>query len=65
MEKLRGETQSSVEALGKAIARSETSAGGLKPSQDPYLIHRNVLKNVEQQVSAENTHAASVVGLQG
>lgn len=64
VEKLRNHTQKHIEHLGQQTAAFDSAGGQLSSTDDPYVVHRDVLHRLSEQVVAENNHHNDLVAVQ-
>lgn len=62
VEKSRAETTKLIDTLAKNV--SSVGSAQLKPSDDPYIVCRNVKNSLHKQVEDENLHRNSIIACQ-
>ncbi|KAH9885020.1 PH domain-containing protein [Xylariomycetidae sp. FL2044] len=64
IEKARNTTQKHIELLGQHAASFESTGGKMNPTDDPYVIQRQVVHRLNKQVIEENNHRNDLIHLQ-
>ncbi|KAK9463022.1 uncharacterized protein V1516DRAFT_648218 [Lipomyces oligophaga] len=64
VEKARGLTQKSIEALGQNVASFGIFNGKAEPLKDPYVLYRHVLHDLDGQLVKENVQFDSLLSIQ-
>ena len=64
VEKVRNNTQKHIELLGQYTAAFESTGGKLAPTEDPYVIQRELLHGLSKQVLEENNYREDLISIQ-
>lgn len=64
VDKARALTQKHIELLGQHTASFESHSGGMKATDDPYILQRGVLHRLNKQIQEENNNRQDLISVQ-
>lgn len=64
VDKARAQTQKHIELLGQHTASFDSHSGGMKASDDPYILQRGVMHRLNKQVQEENNNRQDLISVQ-
>jgi hypothetical protein len=64
VDKTRGISQKHIELLGQHTAAFDSSGGGIKAADDPYIIQRQVYHRLNKQIIEENNNRDDLLAVQ-
>lgn len=64
VDKARAHTQKHIELLGQHTASFDSHSGGMKASDDPYILQRGVMHRLNKQIQEENNNRQDLISVQ-